>query len=120
VPGYPENTTALVGGQAKLACQVHRPASTKVQWLKTEVSQGGPPRLRALTVRTDTDTNHFTVGFSPVVIVDVRLHPSILERDPPLFSPEGFFPFFPPEGLFGSFSSSDARFWGRDVYVYRL
>jgi len=24
------------------------------------------------------------------------------------------------EGLFGSFSWSDARFWGRDVYVYRL
>lgn len=50
-PGYPENTTGLVGGQSKLACKVHRPASTKVQWLKTEVIQGGPPRLRALTVR---------------------------------------------------------------------
>jgi len=24
------------------------------------------------------------------------------------------------EGLFGSFSWSDVRFWGRDVYVYRL
>lgn len=54
VPGYPENTTAVVGGQAKLICKVHRPASTKVQWLKTEASvQGGPPRLRALTVRAD-------------------------------------------------------------------
>ncbi len=58
VPGYPENTTGVVGGQAKLVCKVHRPASTKVQWLKTEASvpgrsQGGTPRLRALTVRTD-------------------------------------------------------------------
>ncbi len=68
VPGYPENTTGVVGGQVKLVCKVHRPVSTKVQWLKTEASapgrsQGGPPRLRALTVRTDqlTDTNNFTV-----------------------------------------------------------
>lgn len=56
VPGYPENTTAVVGGQVKLVCKVHRPASTKVQWLKTEVSstgqsQGGAPRFRPLTVR---------------------------------------------------------------------
>jgi len=29
------------------------------------------------------------------------------------------FLFFPPEGLFGSFSWSDVRFWGRDVYLYR-
>lgn len=54
MPGYPENTTAVVGGQAKLVCKVHRPVSTKVQWLKVEASvPGGPPRLRALTVRTD-------------------------------------------------------------------
>lgn len=65
MPGYPENTTGVVGGQAKLVCKVHRPASTKVQWLKTEVSapgrtREGQPRLRALTVRTDqlTDTNY--------------------------------------------------------------
>lgn len=51
VPGYPENTTAVVGSQAKLVCKVHRPTSTKVQWLKTEVSAQGPIRLRALTVR---------------------------------------------------------------------
>lgn len=56
VPGYPENATGVVGGEAKLVCKIHRPASTKVQWLKTEVgaeelSQGGAPRLRALTVR---------------------------------------------------------------------
>ena len=51
-PGYPENTTAVVGGQAKLVCKIHRPASTKVQWLKTEVSESVTPTLRALTVRT--------------------------------------------------------------------
>lgn len=54
VPGYPENTTAVVGSQAKLVCKVHRPTSTKVQWLKTEVSAQGPIRLRALTVRDVT------------------------------------------------------------------
>lgn len=65
LPGYPENTTAVVGGQAKLVCKVHRPASTRVQWLKKEAglpgrSQGGQPRLRALTVRAEmqlTQTN---------------------------------------------------------------
>uniref|UniRef100_A0A8C6Q2Y7 Fibroblast growth factor receptor 4 n=1 Tax=Nothobranchius furzeri TaxID=105023 RepID=A0A8C6Q2Y7_NOTFU len=55
VPGYPENTTGMVGGQASLVCKVHRPASTKVQWLKRndssnpERSQGGSPHIRALT-----------------------------------------------------------------------
>lgn len=53
IPGYPENTTAVVGGEAKLVCKVHRPVSTKVQWLKTEASvDGGLSRHRALTVRT--------------------------------------------------------------------
>lgn len=55
VPGFPENTTAVVGGQAKLVCKVHRPLSTKVQWLKKEASVSGqtlegPPRPRELTV----------------------------------------------------------------------
>ncbi|XP_069565726.1 fibroblast growth factor receptor 4 isoform X1 [Brachyistius frenatus] len=48
VPGYPENTTALAGSQAEMLCKVHRPASTRVQWLRSEVR--GPGRsLRALT-----------------------------------------------------------------------
>lgn len=56
VPGFPENTTAVVGGQAKLVCKVHRPLSTKVQWLKREAGVSGqtlegPPRPRELTVR---------------------------------------------------------------------
>lgn len=52
IPGYPENTTAVVGGEAMLVCKVHRPVSTKVQWLKTEASvDGGLSRHRALTVR---------------------------------------------------------------------
>ncbi|XP_056265859.1 fibroblast growth factor receptor 4 [Pseudoliparis swirei] len=70
VPGYPENTTALVGGQAKLACQVHRPASTKVQWLKTEVSQGGPPRLRALTALQSNASKVNTLHLSNVTLED--------------------------------------------------
>uniref|UniRef100_A0A7N5ZVW1 Fibroblast growth factor receptor n=1 Tax=Anabas testudineus TaxID=64144 RepID=A0A7N5ZVW1_ANATE len=69
VPGYPENTTGVVGGQAKLVCKIHRPATTKVQWLRTEVNsvgrhQGGPPQLRALTpLQTNTsklNTLHLT------------------------------------------------------------
>lgn len=56
LPGYPENTTAGVGGQASLVCKVHRPASSKVQWLKMDASapgqsQEGPPHIRALTVK---------------------------------------------------------------------
>ncbi|XP_051902436.1 fibroblast growth factor receptor 4-like isoform X2 [Hippocampus zosterae] len=48
VAGYPENITATVTGQAKLLCKVHRPASTRVQWLKVELE--GPGRgLRPLT-----------------------------------------------------------------------
>lgn len=58
VLGFPENTTAVVGGQARLVCKVHRPLSTKVQWLKREASVSGqtqeaPPRPRELTVRTN-------------------------------------------------------------------
>lgn len=61
MPGYPENTTGVVGGQAKLMCKVHRPVSTKVQWLKRDAgvpggSQSGPPHIKALTVRTDLQT----------------------------------------------------------------
>ncbi|XP_037125653.1 fibroblast growth factor receptor 4 isoform X1 [Syngnathus acus] len=48
VPGYPENITVTVSGQAKLLCEVHRPTSTKVQWLKAELS-GGALGLRPLT-----------------------------------------------------------------------
>lgn len=67
VPGFPENTTAVVGGQAKLVCKVHRPLSTRVQWLKREASQSGqtreaPPRPRELTVRT-SESSQFS--FSP-------------------------------------------------------
>uniref|UniRef100_A0A8C2X360 Fibroblast growth factor receptor 4 n=1 Tax=Cyclopterus lumpus TaxID=8103 RepID=A0A8C2X360_CYCLU len=70
VPGYPENTTGLVGGQVKLACKVHRPASTKVQWLKTEVSQGGPPRLRALTALQSNASKVNTLHLSNITPED--------------------------------------------------
>ncbi|XP_023268834.1 fibroblast growth factor receptor 4 [Seriola lalandi dorsalis] len=75
VPGYPENTTAVVGGQAKLVCKVHRPASTKVQWLKTEVgtpgrSQGGPPRLRALTALQSNASKVNTLHLSNITSED--------------------------------------------------
>lgn len=53
-PGFPENTTVMVGGQAKLVCKVHRPATTRLQWFKKESNGAGPdgsPLLKALTVR---------------------------------------------------------------------
>lgn len=55
LPGFPENSTAVVGGQIKLFCKVHRPDKTQVQWLKAEVSssseenRGERFHLRALT-----------------------------------------------------------------------
>lgn len=52
VPGFPENTTAVMGGNVKLVCKVHKPASTRIQWLKKDDSLLGAdnqPHLRALT-----------------------------------------------------------------------
>ncbi|XP_041947880.1 fibroblast growth factor receptor 4 [Alosa sapidissima] len=52
VPGFPENTTAVVGGNVKLVCKVHRPASTRIQWLKKDdglLGADGQPHLRTLT-----------------------------------------------------------------------
>uniref|UniRef100_A0AAQ5YLL0 Fibroblast growth factor receptor 4 n=1 Tax=Amphiprion ocellaris TaxID=80972 RepID=A0AAQ5YLL0_AMPOC len=75
VPGYPENTTAVVGGQAKLVCKVHRPASTKIQWLKTksegpEQSQGGPARLRALTALQSNGSKVNMLHLSNITLED--------------------------------------------------
>lgn len=55
LPGFPENATAVVGGQARLLCKVHRPDKTQVQWLKAEIgssseeNRGERFHLRALT-----------------------------------------------------------------------
>uniref|UniRef100_G3QC84 Fibroblast growth factor receptor 4 n=1 Tax=Gasterosteus aculeatus aculeatus TaxID=481459 RepID=G3QC84_GASAC len=70
VPGYPENITGVVGGQAKLACKIHRPASTKVQWLKAEVSLEGPPRLSALTVLQSNGSKVNTLHLSNISLED--------------------------------------------------
>ncbi|XP_019941395.2 fibroblast growth factor receptor 4 [Paralichthys olivaceus] len=75
VPGYPENTTAVVGGQAKLVCKVHRPTSTKVQWLKTDVSapgrnQGGPPHVRALTALQSNASKVYTLHLFNITVED--------------------------------------------------
>ncbi|KAJ8348441.1 hypothetical protein SKAU_G00270300 [Synaphobranchus kaupii] len=51
-PGYPENVTVSAGGQVKLQCKVHRPASTRIRWFKGDGAHSGPdglPHLRALT-----------------------------------------------------------------------
>lgn len=59
VPGYPENTTAVVGGNVKLVCKVHKPASTRIQWLRKDDSVLGAdnqPHLRALTVQEHSST----------------------------------------------------------------
>uniref|UniRef100_A0A672J651 Fibroblast growth factor receptor n=1 Tax=Salarias fasciatus TaxID=181472 RepID=A0A672J651_SALFA len=75
VPGYPENTTGLLGGQVKLVCKIHRPASTKVQWLKTEAGgsgrgQGGSPRLRALTTQQSSGSKFKYLSLSNVTLED--------------------------------------------------
>uniref|UniRef100_A0A8C6V1D5 Fibroblast growth factor receptor n=1 Tax=Neogobius melanostomus TaxID=47308 RepID=A0A8C6V1D5_9GOBI len=64
LPGFPENGTAVVGGQAKLLCKVHRPDKTQVQWLKAEASSGSEENrgerfhLRALTDLVEDTTEH--------------------------------------------------------------
>ncbi|XP_072230353.1 fibroblast growth factor receptor 4 [Leuresthes tenuis] len=75
IPGYPENTTGVVGGQAKLMCKVHRPASTKVQWLKTDISspgrsQGGPPQIKALTPLQTNGSKVNTLHLSNITLED--------------------------------------------------
>ncbi|KAL6098404.1 fgfr4 [Pungitius sinensis] len=70
VPGYPGNITGVVGGQAKLTCKIHRPASTKVQWLKTEVSLEGPPRLSALTILQSNGSKVNTLHLSNISLED--------------------------------------------------
>ncbi|MCJ8740560.1 hypothetical protein PDJAM_G00060290 [Pangasius djambal] len=55
-PGFPENTTVLVGGQAELVCKVHRPATTRLQWFKKDRDRLGPdgsPLLKPLTPLQD-------------------------------------------------------------------
>lgn len=59
VPGFPENTTAVMGGNVKLVCKVHKPASTRIQWLKkddTLLGDDNQPHLRALTVQEHLST----------------------------------------------------------------
>lgn len=76
LPGYPENTTAVVGGQGKLVCKVHRPASTKVQWLRTEVSsssgqsQGEQLHLRALTALQSNASKVYTLHLTNITLED--------------------------------------------------
>lgn len=83
VPGFPENTTAVVGGQVKLVCKVHRPLSTMVQWLKREASVSGQtqeaqPRPQELTVKTPES---FQFSFS-----HVELHIEIMSVVQPMQS----------------------------------
>lgn len=70
--GFPENTTALFGGQAKLVCKVHRPASTRLQWFKKDKDRPGPdgsPLLKPLTPLLD---NVFKVNVLPLVNVTLE------------------------------------------------
>ncbi|XP_061596549.1 fibroblast growth factor receptor 4 [Cololabis saira] len=75
VPGYPENTTGVVGGQVQLTCKVHRPAFTKVQWLKRDISvpgwsQGGTPRIKALTPLESSGSKVKVLHLSNVTMED--------------------------------------------------
>ncbi|RVE64216.1 hypothetical protein OJAV_G00144490 [Oryzias javanicus] len=62
VPGYPKNATVELGGQAKLLCKIHKPAFTKVQWLKSESS--GQPQIRALTPLQSSSSKTKTLHLS--------------------------------------------------------
>lgn len=76
LPGFLENSTAVVGGQAKLVCKVHRPDKTKVQWLKTDVSssleenQGEQVHLRALTPLQNNGSKVNTLHLTNVSLED--------------------------------------------------
>uniref|UniRef100_A0A8C8A0W6 Fibroblast growth factor receptor 4 n=1 Tax=Oryzias sinensis TaxID=183150 RepID=A0A8C8A0W6_9TELE len=72
VPGYPRNTTVELGGQAKLLCKVHKPAFTKVQWLKSESSSTGAsqPQIKALTPLQSSSSKTKTLHLSNVTLED--------------------------------------------------
>nr|XP_061801552.1 fibroblast growth factor receptor 4-like [Nerophis lumbriciformis] len=73
MPGYPANITASVAGQAKLMCKVHRPVSTKVQWLKVGLvgpGHGGPPHLRPLTPLQSNMSKVSTLHLSNISMED--------------------------------------------------
>ncbi|KAJ8276801.1 hypothetical protein COCON_G00085530 [Conger conger] len=70
-PGHPENATVRAGGQVELRCRVHRPGTTRVQWLKRDPDHTGPgglPLLRALTV---SDSSVSKVSVLPLTSVTV-------------------------------------------------
>nr|XP_046160212.1 fibroblast growth factor receptor 4-like [Oncorhynchus gorbuscha] len=73
LPGYPENATAVVGGQVKLLCKVHRPAITKVQWLKRDkerLGAEGQPHLRTLEALQSNISNVNILSLSNVSLED--------------------------------------------------
>uniref|UniRef100_A0A8C8G971 Fibroblast growth factor receptor n=1 Tax=Oncorhynchus tshawytscha TaxID=74940 RepID=A0A8C8G971_ONCTS len=73
LPHYPENATAVVGGQVKLLCKVHRPAFTKVQWLKRDgdrLGAEGQPHLRVLTALQSNISKVNSLSLSNVSLGD--------------------------------------------------
>lgn len=73
LPHYPENATAVVGGQVKLLCKVHRPAFTKVQWLKRDgdrLGAEGQPHLRVLTALQSNISKVNSLSLSNVSLED--------------------------------------------------
>ncbi|KAK3555790.1 hypothetical protein QTP86_028923 [Hemibagrus guttatus] len=70
--GFPENTTVLVGGQAKLVCKVHRPATTRLQWFKKDrdrLGHDGSPLLKPITPLQDNITK---VNVLPLVNITLE------------------------------------------------
>ncbi|XP_072302108.1 fibroblast growth factor receptor 4 [Eucyclogobius newberryi] len=76
LPGFPENSTAAVGGRAELLCKVHRPDKTQVQWLKAEISssseenQGQRFRLQALTPLQNNGSKTYSLHLTNVTVDD--------------------------------------------------
>uniref|UniRef100_A0A6Q2Y2U0 Fibroblast growth factor receptor 4 n=1 Tax=Esox lucius TaxID=8010 RepID=A0A6Q2Y2U0_ESOLU len=84
LPGYPENATAVVGGQVKLLCKVHRPAFTKVQWLKRDgerLGAEGQPYLRALTALQSNISKVNTLSLDNVSLEDAGEYICMAETD---------------------------------------
>uniref|UniRef100_A0A3B4A909 Fibroblast growth factor receptor 4 n=1 Tax=Periophthalmus magnuspinnatus TaxID=409849 RepID=A0A3B4A909_9GOBI len=76
LPGFPENSSAVVGGQTKLLCKVHRPDKTQVQWLKAEISssseenQGQRFHLQALTPLQNNGTKTYSLHLTNITAED--------------------------------------------------
>ncbi|XP_051960001.1 fibroblast growth factor receptor 4 [Xyrauchen texanus] len=72
LPGFPENTTVLVGGHVKLVCKLHQPASTRLQWFKRDRNRQGLDGSQFLTALTPLLENISKVNILPLINVSLE------------------------------------------------